>query len=166
MRCHLVYNVPNTGSNIIKSSRKIKAFLQHTDIPINEIGNRQNIKVDSWPKRSPISVTEHLYKGFSSSMPTLLYHLRERVRIKFTPDDIFISNLMSPFFPGAVGVTELSINQELRPKVFAPISPLHCNVEVKTKHINKNYLDAIARLIPNVDFLLIITGKYWWYQWD
>ncbi len=105
MRCYLVYNVPNTGSNIINISRKIKAFLQHTGIPISEIENRQNIKVDSWPKRPPISVSEHLYKGFSSKMPTLLYHLSERVRIKFKPDDIFIINPMFPFFPGTVGVT-------------------------------------------------------------
>ncbi len=166
MRCHLVYNVPNTGSKIIKISRKIKTSLQYFGLPISEIGNRQNIKVDSWPKRSPISVTEHLYSGFSSRMPTLLYHLSERVRIRFKPDDIFIGHPIFPFSPGAVGVTELSINQELKSKVFAIISPLHCNVEVKTHHINKSYLDAIDRLIPKIDVFFVITGKYWWNQWD
>jgi len=166
MRCHLVYSVPVTGTKITKILRKIKEFLQHTGLPIRTIGNRQNIKTDSWPIKSPCANTKYLYEAFSSRMPTLLYHLRDRIKIRFKPNDLFIGHPIFPFSPGIIGVTELSIDQKPRPKVFALISPLHCNVKIESSHINKGYLDAIDRLLPKVDILFAIMGPYWWDQWD
>lgn len=166
MRCHLVYSVPITGTKITKIPRKIKEFLQYTHLPISTIGNRQNVKTDSWPIASPSANTKYLYEAFSSRMPTILYHLSERIKIRFKPDDLFIGHPMFPFSPGVVGVTELSIDQKPRPKVFALISPLHCDVKIETSHINKGYLDAIDRLLPKVDILFAIMGPYWWDQWD
>jgi len=165
MRCHLVYAVPNTGPKIIRAVRKIKHLLQNKGLPISAIGNRQNKKTDLWPISSPSANTKYLYEGFSSKMPTLLYDLRERIKIQFKPDDLFIGHPMFPF-SGIDGVTELSINQKSRPKLFALISPLHCNLKIKTNHINKDYLDAVENLANKADILFAIMGKYWWDQWD
>lgn len=62
-------------------------------------------------------------------------------------------------------MTELSLRQSVRPRVFALISPLHCDVTIETNHINKAYLDAVDRLLPDVDILFAIMGQYWWDQW-
>jgi glycosyltransferase involved in cell wall biosynthesis len=42
---------------------------------------------------------------------------------------------------------------------------LHCSTRIATPHINKEYLDAVDRLIPEVDVLFGIMGEYWWDQW-
>ena len=76
--------------------------------------------------------------------------------------------LATPRFPSnpmSKGVTELSIYQGTRPKIFSIISPVHCNIEVETTHINKSYLDDIDRLLPKVDLFFGIMGQYWWDQW-
>ena len=166
MRCHLVYYVPNTGTKLQRMLRKLKEIVQRAGIPISIIGNRSKVLTDSWPNGSPAANTKHLYEAFSLRMPTLLYHLSEQIKIRFNPDDIFIGHPMFPFSPGVLGVTELSIDQTMRPKVFALISPLHCNTAVKTSHINKNFLDALDRLLPKADVLFGIMGQYWWDQWD
>jgi glycosyltransferase involved in cell wall biosynthesis len=62
-------------------------------------------------------------------------------------------------------VTELSLRGTPRPRIFALISPLHCDTSVRTTHINKAYLDAVDRLLPCADTLFGIMGEYWWDQW-
>lgn len=98
-------------------------------------------------------------------MTTYLYHLHEKVKIKFKPDDIFLGHPYFPYVEGRKGVTELSIIQKDRPRIFALISPLHCNIAINTHHINKLYLDAVNKLIPETDILFAIMGQYWGDQW-
>lgn len=165
-KCHLVYAVPNTGSKVRRLCRKSLDLLQRTALPISAIGNRQNVRTGSWPESYPSVVTARLYSELSVRMPTLLYDLREQVRAKFETGDIFLGHPRFPYSSGVKGVTELSVGQEPRPQVVALISPLHCNIEVNTKHINKAYLDAIEQLLPKADMLFAIMGPYWWDQWD
>jgi glycosyltransferase involved in cell wall biosynthesis len=99
-------------------------------------------------------------------MPTLLYDLGESIRIPFEPEDVFIGHPLFPYSPDAARVTELSIHQKVRPRIFTLISPLHCNIDIRTDHINKAYLDAIDRLMPEADILFAIMGEYWWDRWD
>lgn len=165
MKCHLAYSVPNTGMITQRILRKIRAVLQQAGLPISVIGKRGNVNTNSWPTQAPYTITKHLYKELVRRVPTLLYHPSERVRCPFEPNDIFIGHPFFPYSDRTVGVTELSINREPRPRVFALLSPLHCNTRVKTNHLSKNYLDAVGRLLPGVDILFAIMGQYWWDQW-
>ncbi len=166
MKCHLVYSVPYVGGRIKKGVRKIKVILQRAGFPISVIGDREKIDTSFWPISAPSTITKHLYEYFSSKMPTILYHLNERINIRFEPDDIFIGTPFFPFTLGKSGVTDLSIQSNICPKVFALIAPLHCNIDIKTKHINKDYLASIVHLMNKADILFAIMGKYWWDQWD
>ena len=49
--------------------------------------------------------------------------------------------------------------------MFALITPLHCDIEVKTSHINRSFLEDVERLMPAADVLFTIMGEYWWAQW-
>lgn len=166
MKCHFVYAVPNAGSKISRFQRKVKTLLNRSGVPISTIGNRKNIKTHLWMKKSPYTITKHLYEALSCKMPTYLYHLTERLQIQFDDSDIFIGHPFFPFHKNTVGVTELSLRQRRRPRVSAIITPLHCNLQVKTNHLNKDYLEAVNTIIPYVDVVFAIMGEYWWKQWD
>lgn len=170
MKCHFVYAVPSSGK-FFKVRRKIASILQTIGIPISKIGNRVNVNFSSWPERSPISITKHLYEFlcFNKKVTTILYDLSEKIRIKFAPEDIFIGHPFFPYMEGRTGVTNISLNSidsYNRPRFCAILSPLHCNIEIVTKHINKDYLDSINQLIDKVDTVFAIMGDYWWDQWD
>lgn len=166
MRCHLVYVVPTLGTSILnKIKKRIILLLQQIHISISIIGNRQSYPLDLFSSGSPGSVTKNIYQYFSSKMATYLYHLHEKIKIEFNPDDIFLGHPYFPYVQGQRGVTELSISQKNRPKIFALISPLHCNTTINTGHINKLYLDAVNELIPEADLLFAIMGQYWGDQW-
>ena len=169
MNCHLVYVVPSGKSKIKKAIRKIKRIAQRIGFPISAIGNRQKINIRDWPEISPISITKHLFESFSKKIPTHLYHISEEIKIKFTPEDIFIGHPYFPYSRNRTGVTNISLNSIKsynRPRFCAIISPLHCNIEIKTNHINKDYLDSINQLIDKIDIIFAIMGKYWWDKWD
>jgi glycosyltransferase involved in cell wall biosynthesis len=167
MRCHLVYSLATTNISMMhKILRKIKLSMQCLHLPISAIGNRQNVSISLFPRSHPASLIKHLYLCFSSKMQTFVYHLHEKIKIKFQPDDIFIGTPFFPYKPGGNGVTELSISQTRRPKLFALIAPLHCNTIIETSHINKPYLDSINDIIPNANILFAIMGQYWWDQWE
>jgi glycosyltransferase involved in cell wall biosynthesis len=88
------------------------------------------------------------------------------VRCGFSEDDIFIGH---PFFPhelGRYGVTELAAKEARRPRKFALIAPLHCDLAISHKHINKEFLADVDRLMPVTDVLFAIMGDYWWDQWS
>jgi len=121
--------------------------------------------MDSWPRCSPYENTRNIFLALSRHMPTALYALDERISCRFSSDDVFLGHPCFPARPGRVGVTELSIMQKPRPKVFALISPLHCETNIQTGHINKDYLDAVNRLLPHSDVLFGIMGEYWWDRW-
>jgi len=99
-------------------------------------------------------------------MPTLLYHLRERVPCDLDADDIVVGHPVFPYKPGTIGVTELTMEGRPRPRLFALITPLHCNTDVQTSHINRDFLYAVDRLVPKADLLFAIQGQYWWDRWD
>jgi len=99
-------------------------------------------------------------------MPTLLYHLTERVHCRFQPNDIFLGHPYFPHTEGRHGVTELALKENIRPRKVALISPLHCDVKIKTDHINKEFLDDVDKLLSSTDILFAIMGEYWWDQWD
>lgn len=166
MRCHFVYSVPINGQISVKVIRKIKITLQNMGLPISIIGPRENLSTQLWPNRSPFSITKTLYERLAEKLPTLLYHLSEKVKINFSTDDIFLGHPMFPFVSGVSRVTELALSQSPRPRTLALISPLHCNLEVPTSHINHSYLKALDRLVPKADVLFAIMGQYWWDQWD
>ncbi len=119
-----------------------------------------------WPVQSPYENTRNLYRALSAKAPTLLYHLSERVECDFAPADVFIGHPMFPHKQGQYGVTELSFRSKKRPAILALITPLHCNVEIETPHINRDFLDAVDLLMARADVLFAIMGHYWWDQWD
>lgn len=119
-----------------------------------------------WPIKSPFENAKHIYLALSKKYCTKLYHFEEKVKIRFEQDDIFLGHPYFPHIPGKYGVTELATISKVRPKIFALITPLHCDTTVKTTHINKAFLDSVDRLMPTVDILFAIMGKYWWDQWD
>jgi glycosyltransferase involved in cell wall biosynthesis len=164
MTCHFVYAVPSKGY-IGRIKRHLCQELQYLGLPVSIIGDRRTPDMSWWPAQSPYENTKHIFQGFSSLMPTLLYDLRERVRCKFSSDDIFLGHPSFPYQPGKKGVTELSLEQSCRPRIFALISPLHCDVDIQTSHINRPYLEAVGRLLERADVLFAIMGQYWWDQW-
>jgi len=169
MKCHFVYSVPIIGySHFARAERKIRALLNDMGIPIGLLSNRQP-KTDDfkfWPVRSPYENTRNIYEALSKKMPTLLYHLTERVHCRFEPDDIFLGHPYFPHSDGRYGVTELAFKEKRRPNKLALITPLHCDVKIKTDHINKEFLDDVDKLLPSADILFAIMGEYWWDKWD
>ena len=170
MKCHFVYSVPeNSYQNLFaRIGRKIRIKLNNYGVPVGLVSNRQPTETDfnTWPVHSPFENTRNIYSALSRRIPTLLYHLTERIHCKFQPNDIFIGH---PFFPHAkngYGVTEFALREKVRPKKIALISPLHCDVKIETTHINKDFLDDIDQLMPYADILFAIMGEYWWDQWD
>lgn len=170
MTCHFVYSVPynlcQTPTERIKN--KIRGVLNDMDMSVGLISNREPSEADftAWPIRSPFENTKHIYSALAARMHTRLYHLSEHVRCKFGPDDIFIGHPYFPHKEGGYGVTELAVREIMRPKKLALISPLHCDVNIKSDHINKDFLDDIDKLLPSADILFGIMGEYWWDQWD
>jgi len=168
MKSHFVYSVPVNHSLIARIERKIRAKLNNMGFPVGLLSNRQPDIGDfkSWPVQSPSENTRNLYLALSNKMPTLLYHLTERVRCRFQPNDIFLGHPYFPHREGRCGVTEMAFKEKIRPRKMALITPLHCDVKIKTDHINKDFLDDVDRLMPSVDILFAIMGEYWWDQWD
>ncbi len=130
--------------------------------------NRQPAESDleSWPVQSPFENTRNVYCALSRHADTKLYHLAERVRCHFRKEDVFLGHPYFPHQEGRYGVTELAARESPRPRLFALISPLHCDVSIGGTHINKEFLDDIGRLLPHADVLFGIMGEYWWKQWD
>jgi glycosyltransferase involved in cell wall biosynthesis len=137
-------------------------------MPVGLLSNRQPTENDFslWPVQSPSENTRNIYKALSKKMPTFLYHLTEKVHCRFTPEDIFLGHPYFPHAEGQYGVTEMAFKASTRPKKLALITPLHCDVKIKTDHINKDFLDDVNELLPSADILFGIMGEYWWNQWD
>jgi len=166
MSAHVVYAVPNVGIKPLRAIRKVKRVLQNCGCPISAIGRRDAVDTKLWPRRSPYENTRHIYDAFAEIVPTSLYDLNERVTIKFNHNDIFLGHPTFPYSPGVSGVTELSIKANPRPKFLGLITPLHCNLDVVTGHINRPFLDSVDRLVDHVDVIFGIMGEFWWDQWD
>jgi len=170
MRCHFVYSVPFSANDsaIDRIKRKMLNILSERGMPIGFIKNRKPTthELNAWPVQSPYENTRNIYEALSKKMPALLYHLTEKVRCGFEPDDIFLGHPYFPHSEGQYGVTELAFRESIRPKRLALITPLHCDVKIKTDHINKDFLDDVDKLLPSADILFAIMGRYWWDQWD
>lgn len=169
MKCHFVYAVPFENNPLFQRiKRKIRSELNKTDFSIGLVSNRHpgDRELNRWPKQSPFENTKNIYRALSEKYPTVLYHLTENIKIKFSEDDIFIGHPFFPYQQNGGGVTEYALTSKVRPKILAIISPLHCDTNVKTTHINKEFLDHVDRLMPQVDILFAIMGEYWWKQWD
>lgn len=169
MKCHFVYSIPFTkgmvGSRI---EHKIRRVLIEKGLPVNLIKMRQptNEEMDTWPARHPATVAKHLYCSISKIMPTFIYHLTEKERCNFSPDDVFIGHPYFPHKTDGYGVTELAAKEYVRPQKYALISPLHCDISIGGDHINKEFLYDIENLLPRTDVLFAIMGEYWWDKWD
>ena len=170
MKCHFVYSVPMQVENafLARAQRKLRRILSDHGLPMGLLSNRQPSEMDfqRWPVQSPYENTRNLYCALSERMPTLLYDLTERVYCKFHADDIFLGHPYFPHLEGGYGVTEMSVKQKIRPRILALITPLHCDVEINTYHINKAFLDDVDKLLPSADMLFGIMGEFWWDQWD
>jgi len=164
MTCHLAYAVPLKNFRD-RLRRRACLALQRCGLGVSAVGDRTRPEMRWWPAESPFENTRHMFEGLSARMPTKLYRLDEQVRCHFAPDDVFLGHPYFPFAPGARGVTERSIGSSPRPAVFALISPLHCDTTVETTHINRAYLEAVDRLLPQADVFFAIMGRYWWDQW-
>lgn len=169
MKCHFVYSVPSTNRpGVSRISRRVRSILNRVGVPVAQLTNRHPSKedLDLWPARSPYENTRNMYMALSKKMPTLLYHLTERVYCPLDHDDIFLGHPYFPSTAGCYGVTELAAKEKVRPSKFALITPLHCDCDIETTHINKAFLDDVDRLLPLTNVLFGIMGEYWWDQWD
>ena len=169
MTCHFVYSVPFQGSAFyLRAQRKFRQFLHRRGWSVSLVLDRQPTErvLESWPVRSPYENTRNIYSALAQRARTKLYHLTERVRCGFREDDVLLGH---PFFPHQerhYGVTELSARAGLRPRIFALITPLHCDLDVGGSHINREFLEDVGRLLPHADLLFGIMGEYWWDRWD
>lgn len=169
MKCHFTYSVPFQNKTIFQRiSRKIRVMLNKLLIPIGLIKNRQpmNKEIGQWPRQSPYANTKNIYIALSKVYPTYLYHLTEKVKIDFAEDDVYLGHPYFPYTTKETGVTEFAVNSRIKPRVIALITPLHCDIKVKTTHINKAFLDHVNSLVPKVDMLFAIMGQYWWDEWN
>jgi glycosyltransferase involved in cell wall biosynthesis len=169
MKCHFVYAVPlKSGIGITYKKSKLFRKLSERGFWVNLFQTRQpdHAEMATWPARHPATVTRYLYSALGKKIPTVLYHLTERSRCNFSPDDIFVGH---PFFPhskGGYGVTEMAAKERVRPKKFTLIVPLHCDTSIGGNHINKDFLLDIEGMLPKVDLIFAIMGEYWWDKWD
>lgn len=169
MKCHFVYSVPPPLHNFAaRLEYRLRLYFHNLGLNVSLLANRRPSQSDLslWPLRSPYEITKHAYTALSNKVTTYLYHLTERVCCRFGPEDIFLGHPFFPHIEGKYGVTELSVKKAPRPRISALICPLHCNLEVNTKHLNRAFLDDVNALMPNVDKLFGIMGEYWWDRWD
>ncbi len=164
MTLHFAYAVPSKGYTG-RLRRVVCDKLQQLGLSICPFGYRSKPDTSWWPKQSPYENTKNIFQKLSFAIPTKLYDFREQVACQISSEDIFLGHPFFPCCPGRKGVTELSINQAVRPRIFALISPIHCDIKIGTNHINRDYLNAIDRLLPHSDILFAIMGQYWWDQW-
>lgn len=169
MKCHLVYSVPFTQNMVGgRIERRFRKMFHDLNMPIGLLKNRQprNTDLCDWPVKSPFENTRNLYLSLNRKIPTLLYHLTERVPCRFSSDDIFLGHPFFPHLDGQYGVTEMASKEKTRPWKFALITPLHCDVSIATTHIDRSFLKDVGELFPVADVLFAIMGEYWWNQWD
>ncbi len=160
MKCHFVYAVPVT-----RLRRNAFRTLQQCGLPLCWLKSRRHPDTHDWPRKSPFENTRNIFSRLAERMPTYLYALEEHIPCRFDPDDVFIGHPYFPALKGRKGTTELSATRSPKPRVFALISPLHCDISVCGNHINKAFLDAVDRLLPQADILFGIMGEYWWNRW-
>lgn len=168
MKLYFVYATPtlNRKPLLLRGIKKI--FFLFFKIPPLFLYLKKWNKVDfsNWPVQSPYENTRNIFFKLNTIWPSYLFNLYDKYSINFDKNDIFIGH---PYFPiskkNQFGITELAIKSKKRPKVTALISPLHCNLQINTSHINEKYLNHINELIPNCDILFSIMGEYWWDQW-
>lgn len=167
MKLYFVYSVPPV-SGLQRIIRFMRRHLNSLGIPIGLLSRRQPTKEEmgKWPVKSPYTNTKYIYEALSGMCPAYLYHLTENIHINFESDDVFLGHPYFPFHPKRIGVTEHAVVSKNRPRILALITPLHCNLEVQTSHINKAFLDHVDNLLPHADVLFGIMGEYWWDQWD
>jgi len=169
MKLHFVYSIPQIGRK--KPFQKIiwkvkKLFLEYFNSTLFLRKRRYEIcDFNDWPVQSPFENTKNIYLALNKIWPTYLYHLTERSKIKFDTDDIFLGHPYFPITATEKGVTEFAIITKKRPKLKAIITPLHCNLTIKTSHINLDFLNHVDKMVPNCDILFGIMGEYWWDQW-
>lgn len=170
MTCHFVYSVPLhiDCSLFARINRKLRRILGDCGIPLGLLSNRQPDSSDFkyWPVQSPSENTRNVYTALSKILPTSLYDLTERVHCNFQQEDIFLGHPYFPHVKGRYGVTEMAFKEKIRPKKLALITPLHCDIDIQTDHINKPFLDDVDRMLPQADLLFGIMGEYWWDRWD
>lgn len=170
MKCHFVYSVPSVGCRSFwgRIEKRIRRELWKRGLSIALFTDRQPTEDDlnAWPVQSPYENTRNIYLSLSRIAPTLLYHLTERVHCNCEPDDVFLGHPYFPYIEKQYGVTEIAFTEKVRPRRRALITPLHCNLSVRTDHINREFLNDIDRMMPQADILFGIMGEYWWDQWD
>jgi len=166
---HFVYSVPGINQDFyLRVISKINKYLSKIGLgfPLMFNNKRNKIDTDDWPSSSPFTITKNIYEELLKKEDTRLYHLHEQVKIKFSNKDIFIGHPYFPYTSNEKGVTENALSNKVRPEQIALLTPLHCNIKINTKHINKKYLDHIDSMFPNIDILFGIMGEYWWDEWD
>jgi len=169
MKCYFAYSVPYTqGMGGRQLEKKVRQVLRKIGFPVSLLKIRQppDEELNSWPARHPATVAKNIYCTVSKIMPTFLYHLAEKKRCNFDKDDIFIGHPYFPHKKGRFGITEQAARANARPKKYALISPLHCDIKIGGNHINKEFLQDIENLLPMTDVLFAIMGEYWWDKWD
>jgi len=166
---HFVYSVPGVNEGFyLKVISKLNQYLSLIGLgfPLISKKKRDSVITSKWPLRSPYEITKNVYNKLLTIDKTHLYHLHEKNRIKFKNNDIFLGHPHFPQTNSIKSVTEYAIQSKVRPKKLAVITPLHCNTNVNTKHINEEYLNHINNFFPKIDILFGIMGEYWWDQWD
>jgi glycosyltransferase involved in cell wall biosynthesis len=169
VNCHLAYSVPFFGRSLAaRGERKVRRLLQECGFGVKVVSSRQPspADLDAWPVCSPYENTKHLYRAISQRCPTILYHLTERVRCDLGPEDVFLGHPCFPHKKNGRGVTELAVRSKARPRRLALITPLHCDTEIESDHINRDFLNDVERLLSGADVLFAIMGEYWWDRWD
>ncbi len=165
---HFVYSVPEINKSFyIRVLSRINKYLSKIGLGLPLIFNKRNkINTADWPLRSPFTITKNVYEELLKKEKTRLYHLHEKTKINFSNNDIFIGHPYFPYTSNEKGVTENALSNKVKPEQIALLTPLHCNIRINTKHINKKYLDHIDSMLTNIDILFGIMGQYWWDQWD
>jgi hypothetical protein len=144
MKCHFMYAVP-----VMRLRRNIFRMIQQCGLPLCWFNNRQNPNIKNWSRKSPFENTKNIFSRLSERVPTYLYAHEEYVSCSSDSDDNFIGHPYFPALQGKKGTTELTATRSPRPKIFALISPLHCNVSICGNHINKAYLYTVDRTAPS-----------------
>ena len=169
MKFYFIYAVPNIEKQtiLLRIFRKLyKFFIAKYYCNLNYKNVNHNF-FNKWPIQSPFENTKNIYLSLRKDWETYLFDLKDPYQIKFTSNDIFLGH---PFFPITnktdKAITEFAMISNIKPKVRALITPLHCNTNIKTNHINEDFLNHVDSLISNTDIIFGIMGKYWWDQWE
>src|SRR5665647_1142413 len=153
-RVHFVYPMFRAPSPALRMRRGAIDTMQRFGFDVSLLGDRTSVRTESWPARSPFSVTHNVYSRLKERLPVHLYDWQESVSISNQGCDILLGH---PHLLDQSKVWDRAFRRGgwgLR-IAMTPLSHRHAHVSGR-----------LDRFVPGLDAIFGIMGPYWGDTWQ